>query len=109
WHPQCRCRMIPIFKSDAEMDDDIMRILNDEPVLLPEDSANAVKSMPKPYGKWMSDNKDRILGAKSTPYFIKDNYVGGKVGNGLKFVIDEPVQPHRSYPRGLMSTRKSWV
>ncbi|PPL04937.1 hypothetical protein [Parapedobacter indicus] len=89
WHPQCRCSAIPIFKSDNELDDDIMRILNDEPLMLPDESSRAITSMPAGYNKWMNDNQDRIAGAKSLPYFIRDNYVKGDVSKGLKFVVVE--------------------
>ncbi|WP_262246993.1 hypothetical protein [Parapedobacter soli] len=101
WHPQCRCSAIPILKSDDDIGDDIIAILNDEPVGLPNEAAGAITSMPAGYVKWMADNNDRILTAKSTPYFIKDNYVGGKVGKGLRFVTTQPVPAASFVPKGL--------
>lgn len=89
WHPNCRCSAVPIMKTQEEMDDDIMRILNDEPMLPPDQSDNAVRSMPAGYSQWMTANNDRILTAKSIPYFIRDNYKGGDVGKGLRFVASE--------------------
>lgn len=89
WHPNCRCSSVPIMKTQQEMDDDIMRILNDEPILPPDESSNAINGMPAGYNKWMADNNERILTAKSIPYFIRDNYKGGDVGKGLRFVVQE--------------------
>lgn len=101
WHPQCRCSAIPIFKSDKELDDDIMRILNDEPLMLPEESSQAITSMPAGYNKWIADNNQRILTAKSVPYFIKDNYIDGKVGKGLRFITTDS-EPEKSFiPKAL--------
>lgn len=93
WHPQCRCRAIPIFKSDSEIDADIARILEGDSALPSAESENAVKSMPEGYSRWMQDNGDRIKSAKSVPYFIRDNYKGGQVGKGLRFAVEEPKQP----------------
>lgn len=91
WHPHCRCRAIPIMKTDEEMDDDIGRMLNGEPMLPSDQSTNSVTSMPDGFNKWIQDNGDRIKGAKSTPYFIRDNYKSGDVGKGLRFDVEGPV------------------
>lgn len=91
WHPHCRCRAIPIMKTDEEMDSDMERILNDDPPLPADQSGNAVKAMPEGYNQWMQDNDERIKNAKSTPYFIRDNYKGGNVGKGLRFDVEGPV------------------
>lgn len=92
WHPNCRCSSVPIMKTQEEMDDDIMRILNDEPMLPPDQSGNAVRSMPAGYTNWMANNNERILTAKSIPYFIRDNYKGGDVGKGLRFSVQNTSQ-----------------
>lgn len=93
WHPQCRCRAIPIFKTDEEVDGDIARILEGDNALQSDESANVVTAMPDGYMRWMQDNGDRIRGAKSTPYFIRDNYKGGDVRKGLRFAVKETKAP----------------
>lgn len=44
-----------------------------------------VTQMPKQFNEWVKANEKRIKSAKSLPYFIRDNYVGGDISKGLKF------------------------
>ncbi|MBP3353032.1 MAG: hypothetical protein IJ341_07375 [Bacteroidales bacterium] len=44
-----------------------------------------VTQMPKQFNEWVKNNEERIKSAKSMPYFIRDNYVGGDISKGLKF------------------------
>lgn len=44
-----------------------------------------VTQMPKQFNEWIKNNEKRIATAKSLPYFIRDNYVGGDISKGLKF------------------------
>ena len=44
-----------------------------------------VTDMPEGYKNWMKDNAERIKSAKSLPYWIKDNYVGGSVEAGFRW------------------------
>lgn len=63
WHPHCRCIQTPIIrKSD---------LLADEGETVQEEKA--VKKLPPQFEKWMDENRERIVHAKSVPYFIWDN------------------------------------
>ena len=71
WHPHCRCYVVTILKTQAEMERDNKRIIAGlEPM---PDSVNTVKDVPWAYQVWIRDNANRIRSAKSTPYFIADN------------------------------------
>lgn len=71
WHPHCRCHVETILKTEEEMDRDTERILNGwEPSTR---SANTVADVPESFRKFVEDHEDKILGAKSLPYWVKDN------------------------------------
>ncbi|MBR2475206.1 MAG: hypothetical protein IKB57_01500, partial [Bacteroidaceae bacterium] len=44
-----------------------------------------VTQMPKQFNEWVKANEKRTKSAKSLPYFIRDNYVGGDISKGLVF------------------------
>lgn len=71
WHPHCRCYTTPILKTPEEMARDTQKLLRGEPV--DGHSVNEVKDLPQGFKMWMRENKSRIEGAKTLPYFIKDN------------------------------------
>ena len=71
WHPHCRCYTTPILKTPEEMSRDTQKLLRGEPV--DGHSVNEVKDLPQGFKAWMRENKSRIEGAKTLPYFIKDN------------------------------------
>lgn len=71
WHPHCRCYTTPILKTPEEMARDTQKLLRGEPV--DGHSVNEVKDLPQGFKAWMRENKSRIEGAKTLPYFIKDN------------------------------------
>lgn len=71
WHPQCICFTVPIMPSKAEwlkyeaaIDAGTSKefVFKDKVTKIPD---NAVR--------WMEDNKERIQGWKSEPWFIRDN------------------------------------
>ena len=82
WHPQCRCHAISILKTPEEMQADNERILNGTP--LGDSSINKVNDVNSGFTKWIDDNKGRF-GDKNTPYFIRDNFIDGKIDKGLNF------------------------
>lgn len=71
WHPHCRCYAVTILKTDEELDRDTERILDGKEPM--EGSANEVKDVPEGFRKWVEKNNDRIKGARSLPYFVRDN------------------------------------
>lgn len=86
WHPQCRCNCISILASKSEISDLTDKILNDEDTSGFK-SVNEITKMPDGWTSWMNDNNDRLLRAKSLPYFVRDNFKDGKLTNGLKFAL----------------------
>ncbi|MBW8524276.1 hypothetical protein K0U91_03475 [Chryseobacterium chendengshani] len=70
WHPNCRCTVITLLKTFEEMEKDNTRILQG---LKPSEPDDVVKELPSQFTSWVSDNKNKIERARSTPYFIKNN------------------------------------
>lgn len=71
WHPHCRCYATTVLKTPEEMDADTERILDGEPV--DGGSVNRVEDVPEGFRKWVEENRERIEGARSLPYFVRDN------------------------------------
>lgn len=86
WHPQCRCHAISILASDKEINEIERRMLNGEDTT-GFVSENTIDVMPQGFVSWINANKTRILAAQSQPYFIQDNFKGGRLSGGLKLDI----------------------
>jgi len=83
WHAQCMCSVTFILKTTDELKADTQRILDGEPT--DGTSVNQIKSVPGKFLQWAKDNAERVIAAKTTPYFIADNYVAGDITKGLSF------------------------
>ncbi|HCY42226.1 MAG TPA: hypothetical protein DHV48_12865 [Prolixibacteraceae bacterium] len=87
WHPQCRCFRTPILQAPDEFNTDELNELKaalngtEYKRLV---SRNAVNEVPPHFNNWIEKNRERIAGYKSTPYFIRDNFIDGKITEGLK-------------------------
>ena len=91
WHPHCRCYAVSILKTDEELAKDNERILNgEEPA---EGSENEVKEVPEGFKEWVDKNGERIKGAKSLPYFVRDNvdYIPTQWRQSVLDAIDKKV------------------
>lgn len=67
WHPNCLCYTVPIVMSEEEYWSDNR-----------ENSPNLVTAPPKNFGKWVSQNSERIEESRkkgTLPYWIKENPV----------------------------------
>lgn len=73
WHPHCRCYVIPVLKTEEEVDEDVQRILRGEEPLPPSESENVVEAVPDGFNTWIEDNSERTARARQLPYFIADN------------------------------------
>ena len=65
WHPNCLCYTVPIVMSEDEYWSDNR-----------ENSPNMVTAPPENFGKWVSENSERIDEARSRgtlPYWVMDN------------------------------------
>lgn len=61
WHPQCRCRMIPVFISKADFKDRMKALAAGK--LKDWKPKKATTDMPENFKKWIQDNSDRIAAA----------------------------------------------
>ena len=78
WHPQCRCFMTTILKTDEEIDRDLDGINRG--------SVNEVKTMPPQWERWLAENQDRVARAEASgklPYFLRDNLWAWKEGEEM--------------------------
>ena len=66
WHPQCRCHAISILATEKEL---LESIENDKEV----QSKNEIKEVPDNFKNWMKENEDRVVRAKTLPFFIQNN------------------------------------
>lgn len=82
WHPQCMCHAIPILASKAERSAVIDAILAGEDVS--KVKIDYVKSIPEAATRYIENNADKIATYKNQPYWVKDNFEGGDILNGLK-------------------------
>jgi len=71
WHPQCRCKAVPIMMSVEEMKK-IEKMTDEERANYK--SPNEIKDVPDSFKKWVAENADRIEKANkrgTLPYFLK--------------------------------------
>ncbi|MBR2771455.1 MAG: hypothetical protein IKD78_05505 [Bacteroidales bacterium] len=66
WHPQCRCFITFITKTDEEF----WRDLADD---VDRPSVNTVKDVPPAFRDWLMRNRERLDNATTKPYFVTDN------------------------------------
>ncbi len=82
WHPHCRCRMIPIMISDEDFK---ARQKARQAGKLDEwKPQRTIKEPPKAFFDWIENNRERAKGWGNMPFFVKDNFKGGLLSNGLK-------------------------
>lgn len=88
WHPNCLCFVTSILASDEEISN-----YEDELIAGNEDStlqtSEEVKEVPEGFKSWVSANAERSQGWKEQPYFIRDNFVGGKISGGLNIATTQ--------------------
>ena len=87
WHPQCRCFAVPIMADYDEYNKNRANRLKAivkgaQYKSLP--SRRTVKDVPKAFRDYISSIEERAKGWKSMPYYIRDNFNGGKINGGLK-------------------------
>jgi hypothetical protein len=88
WHPQCMCYATAILMDEETFDEqelsDLKAALKGTEYKKLE-AKNAVTDMPQGFKDWVAENQQKQSNWGSTPYFIKDNFNGGKMLQGLKF------------------------
>jgi len=83
-HPSCRCYVITILATPDEIENWINSGVDG-----PIKSVNEVTQMPQGWKEYVKKNRQRILKAKEPPYWVRDNFKGANIMNGLK--IDLPI------------------
>lgn len=115
WHPQCLCYVTSILATDKEIEEMEEQIIRGEETT-PIQSQNSVTEPPKGFTQWVKNNAERSEGWKSQPYFIRDNFVDGKLSKGLKPLVTEKPLPTIKpttvsseiiYPENFDETRKA--
>lgn len=90
WHPQCMCYATPVLMDEETFDENE---LGDLKAALKgtthkhQQAKNAVADVPDGFKAWVKDHVEAQKGWASTPYFIKDNFVDGQLGKGLKIAM----------------------
>lgn len=90
WHPQCMCYATPILMDEETFDEnelgDLKAALKGT-TYKPLQAKNAVSDVPDGFKDWVKAHVEAQKGWASTPYFIKDNFVNGQLGKGLKIAL----------------------
>lgn len=71
WHPQCRCRMIPVFITKADFKERMKALAAGK--LKDWKPKSTTTDMPENFKKWIQDNSDRIAAARALPYWMQNN------------------------------------
>ena len=90
WHPQCRCYVVPIMSDYDEYNKERANRLKAivrkaEYKSLP--SRRTVRDVPAKFRSYIASIQERAKGWKSMPYYIRDNFKGGRIEGGLNGVI----------------------
>lgn len=90
WHPQCMCDATPVLMDEETFDEnelgDLKAALRGT-TYKHQQAKNAVSDVPDGFKAWVKDHVEAQKGWASTPYFIKDNFVDGQLGKGLKIAM----------------------
>ena len=94
WHPQCRCHTIPILSDPDEFNTDELNELKaaiNGTEYKKFASRNTVTDVPDNFKEWVKDNAEKSKGWKSQPFFIRDNFKGGIIANGLSLNTEKQI------------------
>lgn len=83
WHPQCFCYVVTVLPTMEEFSkyQDLLLSGEDTSSFRTPDK---VSKVPPEFNQWIRDNTERSKAVKNQPYFIRDNFVNGKIENGLR-------------------------
>ena len=89
-HPQCMCYATPILMDEETFDanelGDLKAALHGTEYKHLQ-AKNVVSEMPKEFTEWVEQHIEAQKGWSSTPYFIRDNFVDGRLDKGLKIAM----------------------
>lgn len=75
WHPACLCYTVPVLASKDELLDNVV---DGKPI------TGHVRDVPDGFKSYMVDHRDQIGGWKRQPFWVQDNFKGGRIEKGLK-------------------------
>ena len=90
WHPQCMCYATPVLMDEETFDENELGDLKAAlraTTYKHQQAKNAVSDVPDGFKAWVKDHVEAQKDWASTPYFIKDNFVDGQLGKGLKIAM----------------------
>lgn len=90
WHPHCRCFVTAWLMDDKEFNQVEQKLLAGEDISGYQ-SPNAVKTVPAGMNTWVKQNAARVTNYSKMPYWIRDNFKGAHIDNGLD--MDKIVPP----------------
>jgi hypothetical protein len=76
WHPNCLCYTVPIL---ADEDDFIDSLVDDDVKI-----TGHVTEIPESMKTYIADNRAKIKGWKTQPFWVQDNFKAGRIEKGLK-------------------------
>lgn len=89
FHPQCMCYATPILMDEEDFDNQELSDLKSAlkgTEYKKYSAKNEVTDFPDGFKEWVEENAPRQRYWKSTPYFIKDNFVDGDLTKGLRYI-----------------------
>lgn len=120
FHPQCMCYAIPILMDEEDFDDQELSDLKSAlkgTEYKKYSAKNAVTDFPEEFKKWVEENAPRQRYWKSTPYFIKDNFVDGDLTKGLRYIPNAKpltllekaaIRHEKRTPEQVQAIQKRW-
>lgn len=115
WHPQCRCYVVPILSDYDEYNQDRanrLKAIVRGTAYKSLPSRRSVVDVPRKFREYIDSILERSKGWKSQPYYIRDNFVGGKIEGGLNPIIPtktmNTVQPCTEFD-GRIAMLKRWA
>lgn len=117
WHPQCMCYAVPILMDEETFDENELGDL--KAALFGTQykklqAKNLVTDVPDGFKEWVKEHVEAQKNWSSTPYFIKDNFKGGKLSEGLKIDLPTPqaqvdvLAPYRAQIEQARQMARKW-
>ena len=120
FHPQCMCYAIPILMDEEDFDDQELSDLKSAlkgTEYKKYSAKNEVTDFPDGFKEWVEENAPRQRYWKSTPYFIKDNFVDGDLTKGLIYIPNAKpltllekaaIRHEKRTPEQVQAIQKRW-
>lgn len=120
FHPQCMCYATPILMDEEDFDNQELSDLKSAlkgTEYKKYSAKNAITDLPEEFKKWVEENAPRQRYWKSTPYFIKDNFVDGDLTKGLRYIPNAKpltllekaaIRHEKRTPEQVQAIQKRW-